>query len=78
MTTAISVPDTLFEKAEQAARLRGLSRDELIAEALNYYLQAEDRLSVRERFEAVYSKQDSKLDPVLGQIQYESLPREEW
>jgi metal-responsive CopG/Arc/MetJ family transcriptional regulator len=38
MKTAISIPEQLFEAAEQFARGRGMSRSELYTTALRQYL----------------------------------------
>ncbi|MFV9507021.1 MAG: hypothetical protein AB4911_20925 [Oscillochloridaceae bacterium umkhey_bin13] len=38
MKTAISIPDPLFEAAEQYAQDKGLSRSELYAKAIQHYL----------------------------------------
>ncbi|MBN3906305.1 MAG: ChpI protein [Nostoc sp. NMS1] len=40
MKTAISIPDPLFETAEEFAKLMGLSRSQLYAVALQEYLQS--------------------------------------
>ena len=39
MKTVISIPDSLFQAAEEFAQAQGLSRDELYARAVQLYLQ---------------------------------------
>jgi len=80
MKTAISIPDSVFEDAERLAKRRGWSRSELYANAVADFVKAERFLGVRERLDAVYGKdpEDSTLDPLLEQIQSQSLPKEEW
>jgi hypothetical protein len=80
MKTAISVPDEIFEEAERLARQRGMSRSELYAKAVAEYVKGERFLGVRERLDAVYGQHpsDSQLDPVLGEMQARSLPKEDW
>jgi metal-responsive CopG/Arc/MetJ family transcriptional regulator len=78
--TAISIPDAVFEEAERLAKLRGLSRSQLYANAVSAYVKSEKFSGVRERLDAVYyaKPEDSTLDPVLESAQAKSLPREEW
>lgn len=80
MKTAISIPDPLFEAAERLARRRGTSRSQLYAEALAAYLERHQEDDVTERLNAIYGADPelSKLDPVLEQMQYRSLPKEDW
>jgi metal-responsive CopG/Arc/MetJ family transcriptional regulator len=78
--TAISIPDTIFEDAERLAKRRGWSRSELYAHAVSDFVKAQRFLGVRERLDAVYGKhsEDSTFDPLLDQMQSQSLPKEEW
>ena len=82
MTTAISIPDTLFDSAEQRASKLGISRSELYTAALEQYLSSpsaeETSTSITEQLNGLYSREDSKLDPILVEIQARSLPEEEW
>jgi metal-responsive CopG/Arc/MetJ family transcriptional regulator len=78
MKTAVSIPDPIFKKAEKFARKARLSRSELYATALDAYLKAHDNQSITERLNEVYATVDSRLDPVLERLQWESLPREDW
>jgi predicted transcriptional regulator len=78
--TAISIPDAVFEEAEQLAKLRGWSRSQLYADAVSAYVKSEKFSGVRERLDAVYhgKPDDSALDPVLELAQARSLLKEEW
>ncbi|MEL6351777.1 MAG: hypothetical protein AAFR58_08435 [Cyanobacteria bacterium J06627_28] len=78
MKTAISLPDSVFYEAETVAKKLGLSRSELYAKALTIYLQKYSDEQITARFNEVYAKEPSTLDPVLEQIQFLSLPREDW
>ena len=71
MKTAISIPDAIFEEAEQLAKTRGWSRSELYANAVSAYVQSERFLGVREKLDAVYRQNidDSALDPLLASAQ---------
>ncbi len=78
MKTAVSIPDPLFEEADQLARREGVSRSQLYARALEKYLDSKRRASIRDNLNRVYSRESSALDPVLEKLQALSLPREEW
>jgi hypothetical protein len=78
--TAISLPDKVFEEAERLAKRRGISRSELYARAVAEFIKEERFLGVRERLDSVYGAEPSgsHLDPVLGEMQARSLPKEGW
>ena len=78
MKTAISIPDELFESAEQFAQRRGLSRSELYATALRQYLQEHRSEAITQQLDAIYSEEASTLDPVLVQAQTHALSKDEW
>lgn len=78
MKTAISLPDGVFEEAEELAQQLGISRSELYVAALQSYLKKYRRNQILTKLNEVYSEQPSELDPVLQQMQYMSLPHEDW
>ncbi len=78
MKTDISLPDPIFEAAEALARQLGMSRSELYTEALKSYLQRYNRERILAKLNEVYSEQSSDLDPVMGTMQFMSLPQESW
>ena len=78
MKTAISIPDPIFESAEQLARRLGMSRSELYAKAITFYLQAHRNDNVTEALNKIYPKESSKLDPIIEEIQFRSIPEERW
>jgi metal-responsive CopG/Arc/MetJ family transcriptional regulator len=78
MKTAVSIPDPIFDAAEQVAGRLGLSRSELYARALADFVRKHRNDKVTQALNEVYAHHSSKLDPVLEKIQYASLPREEW
>jgi metal-responsive CopG/Arc/MetJ family transcriptional regulator len=78
MKTDISLPDPIFEEAEALARQLGMSRSELYTEALKSYLQRYNRERILAKLNEVYSEQSSDLDPVMGTMQFMSLPQESW
>jgi len=78
MKTAISIPDTTFQAAEQLARRLGKSRSELYSQALAAYIEQHRTKDVTERLNAVYEAEPSELDPVLQLLQLRSLPKDDW
>ena len=78
MKTAISLPDALFEAAEQLADRLGMSRSELYATALAAYVERHRDDGVTERLDAVYAEQGSHLDAELMTAQLASVPDESW
>jgi len=78
MKTAVSIPDSIFDAAEQIADRLGVSRSELYSRALAEFVREHRSDKVTQALNRVYSKHPSPMDPVLEKIQYASLPDEEW
>ena len=78
MKTAVSLPDPLFEAADELARRLGISQSELFIAALEAYLRSHPSSGVTERLNEVYRQEESSLDPVMVVLQSASLPRDEW
>jgi metal-responsive CopG/Arc/MetJ family transcriptional regulator len=78
MKTAISLPDPLFQAAEEFAHEQGLSRSELYARALQAYLQAHRYHSVTDTLNQIYATEPSTLDPTIAAAQARALRSEEW
>jgi metal-responsive CopG/Arc/MetJ family transcriptional regulator len=78
MKTAISIPDPIFEEAEEAAKELRMSRSELYTIALREFLQEKQTAHITERLNRVYEEASSTPDPVLVRLQAASLPVEEW
>ena len=78
MKTAISLPDPLFEAAEQFAHEQGWSRSELYARALQAYLQAHRYHGITDALNHIYAGESSTLDPAIAAAQARSLPPDEW
>jgi len=65
---AVSIPDSLFEAADRAARRLGLSRSQLYARALERLLaDADDAITAR--LDELYAAEDSAIDPALASAQ---------
>jgi metal-responsive CopG/Arc/MetJ family transcriptional regulator len=78
MKTAISIPDPLFEAAEQFAHDNGLSRSELFVRALQLYLQTYQYHGITDALNQVYDQESSALDPAFAAAQARALPKEDW
>jgi metal-responsive CopG/Arc/MetJ family transcriptional regulator len=78
MKTAISLPDSLFQAADQFAKQHGVSRSELYATAIEEYLQAHRDEAITEALNRIYGEEDSSLDPALAGLQAAALPRDDW
>ena len=78
MKTAISLPDELFEVAEQMAETLGMSRSELFRTALEEYMERHRTDRITERLNEIYSEEDSSLDPAFERLQFENLDSEDW
>lgn len=78
MKTAISVPDEVFEAADRAARKLGVSRSELYSTAVHEYIERHKTEDVTSRLNEIYASDGSKLDEYLGQMQAQSIMKEDW
>lgn len=89
--TAVSIPEGLFERAEELAKRLGVSRSELYARAVERFLQQEepkrrrkkaaepDELDpITKRLNEIYADESNALDPVLERLQADAIAREEW
>jgi ParB-like chromosome segregation protein Spo0J len=66
MKTAISLPDVLFEKAEQTASYMGIPRSQLFALALEEFISRHNGNMITEKINEVYEKIDqTEFEPSL-------------
>lgn len=78
MKTAVSVPDPVFVSADALAKRLGMSRSRLYATALAEYVAKFQASKVTQRLDAVYGKQDSRIEPRLARAQRRAVKRPEW
>jgi predicted transcriptional regulator len=80
MKTAVSIPDPVFEAAEDLAKRLGKSRSQLYAEALRHYLERHRDQDITRRLNEVFDAEPglAGLDPMLKEMQYRALPKENW
>lgn len=70
---AVSIPDAVFQAAEDLAARRQCSRSSLYAQALERLLAEADGDDVTTRLDAVYAEEPSELDPTLRDAQDRAL-----
>lgn len=73
MKVAISIPDAVFEAAEELVARRRCSRSSLYAEALERLLADADGDEVTARLDAVYAGVSSGLGETLKDAQADAL-----
>ncbi|MYA59502.1 MAG: hypothetical protein F4X40_02935 [Chloroflexi bacterium] len=78
MKTAISIPDDLFQAADELANELGVSRSKLYATAVSDYLARRRDEHITALLDEVYREQPSQLAPELRRIQGRSLAADEW
>ena len=67
MKTAVSLPDPIFQEAEQLAKRLRVPRSRLYATAIASFVKQHRRKGITEALNEVYAAdaEQSKLDPVL-------------
>ena len=78
MKTAISVPDKVFEAADRTAKKLGVSRSELYSTAVHEYIERHRMEDVTSKLNDLYASASSELDECLGQMQAQSMTKEDW
>ncbi|NWG75137.1 MAG: hypothetical protein HXY24_11105 [Rubrivivax sp.] len=78
MKTAISIPNPIFEAAEQVAKELGISRSELYTTAIAAFVEAHRSEDVTGKLNQVYAAEASTLDPFLHKLQTAALDDENW
>jgi metal-responsive CopG/Arc/MetJ family transcriptional regulator len=78
MKTAISIPDSLFEVVEEAAKKMGVSRSKLFSLAVKEFLKDRNMKNVTNRLNECYKKDSSKLNKSIESAQLSSISKEEW
>lgn len=78
MKTAISIPDNLFQAADELANELGVTRSKLYATAVSDYLARRRDEHITALLDEVYREQPSQLAPELRRIQGRSLAADEW
>ena len=72
MKTAVSIPDSIYAKAEKLAHRLGKSRSEIYTKAIRAYVDTRQDDEVTNKLNAVYDIEPSGIDPVLTKLQTKS------
>ena len=78
MKADISIPNPVYEAAEQLAQRLGVSLSELYTAALTAYVTAHQRGVVTEILNQVYATEPSTPEPDLVNVQLASVGGEAW
>lgn len=69
MKVAVSVPDSVFDAAERAAKRLSIARSQLYTRALEAYLKEEPRPDVTKQLNSVYGSKGEQGRPGGGRVQ---------
>jgi predicted transcriptional regulator len=78
MKTAISIPDPIFEAADDLAKQLGMSRSQLYTTAVSQFIEAHQDEAITQALNEIYAEVEAEVDPVLMQMQLAALPDETW
>ncbi len=78
MKTAISLPDDVFESADELAEQMGVSRSRLYATAVAEYVAKYRTRGLTARLDKVYSEESSGVASALRTAQARSVGSSEW
>ena len=78
MKVAVSIPDPIFEAAEQLAKERNIPRSQVFAEALSTYLELRNSESVTAHLNEIYGRESSKVNDELTKVQFDAINHEAW
>jgi len=77
MKTSISIPDALFHRADQLAKLMKISRSELCSHALSDYVERHDSDAITEVINRVCDEVDGDPDSFVEEASRRTLERTE-
>ncbi len=78
MKTAISIPNDIFNAAEQTAKRLGVSRSELYSNAIKDYIGSHIAEHITDTLNEIYTKENSSLDPNINRMMISSIEKEDW
>ncbi len=78
MKTAISIPDSTYESAEELAKRLSISRSELYTKAISAYIKEHRGDRVTEILNEIYDTGSSSIDSDIQKLQFASLAKDEW
>ncbi len=78
MKTAVSIPDEVFQQAENLARRNGVSRSQLVSDALREYLARHVPEEVTEAMDRVVQAVGHADNAFVAAAVHRTLKRVEW
>lgn len=78
MKTAVSIPDELFQRADDYASKSGRSRSELYREALVDYLDRRDPQAITDSLNAIADEMAEDETGFVAEAARQTLARSEW
>ena len=78
MQTAISIPDPIYEAAEQLAHQLGVTCSDLYTTSVASFVKAHQEDQITAQLDDLYASEESSLDDVSTQLQAMSVPQENW
>lgn len=78
MKTAVSIPNDVFEEAEQLAKRTNKSRSQVFADALREYLARHSSDEITDAMNRVITQVGVQPDEWLAKVSHRSLKRNEW
>lgn len=78
MKTAISLPDEVFEAAEELAEELGVSRSQLYSRAVAGYVAQHRDEAVTAKLNEIYAATPGSIDPALQEMQALSVEQGDW
>ncbi len=78
MKMAVSIPDPVFQEAEQYARRAKQSRSDLYSKAIAEYLARHAPEAVTDAINQVCEKVDEPMDPFVSEAGHRVLERNPW
>ena len=78
MKTAVSIPNKLFDAADQYAKKHGFSCSHLYAKALATFLEQHPADYITDQLNKVYPEESSQLDQAIFDMQMNTIKIEEW
>ena len=73
MKTAISLPDQLYDDAEETAKSLGIPRSQLFAKALEEFISRHKQERITERLNEVYGEANAYDQSLLSLVGLESI-----
>lgn len=78
MKTAVTIRENLSRRAENFARKKKISVEELYEKAIEEYLENRERAKMIAKINEVCEKTDTSLDPFWKEMQSRVLSKDEW